>query len=277
MWARELGCVRRKANRWTRFSSSTRRLSPEPEVNESGGQNVTAKFSSMMRSRIRNEIRRWWIDGCSKNNKIKIKQSSSYRWSSVTNKIVTSHVSYAWRRTHCNCSAAEVEASCCYMMLALPLACLEGQVTAAALMSVSMLAIKPKQGGVMMGDKRPSHARRAGSRLCLFGSPASLTSNSKVHLLRMAVLPEVCGELEHRHRRGLRDFAEDGHDWSGGGGGSRSSRRRWWRRPNEGTSLTNRHAERRRQWVHLQSAAQSDSGRDRFPANRKACSPCVVP
>lgn len=105
------------------------------------------------------------------------------------------------------------------MMLASPLACIEGQATDAALMSDSMLATEPKQGGGMTGAERSSHAWRAGRHLCLPGSPASLTSNSKVHLLRVAVLPEISGELEHRHRRGLRDFAEDGHDWDSGGEG----------------------------------------------------------
>ena len=38
-----------------------------------------------------------------------------------------------------------------------------------------------------------------------------LTSYSEIHLLGVAVLPEVRRQLEHGHRRGLWDLAEYGH------------------------------------------------------------------
>lgn len=48
----------------------------------------------------------------------------------------------------------------------------------------------------------------------------TLTSNSQVHLLRVAVLPEVSGQLEDGDGRRLRDLSENGHG-SGEGGGNR--------------------------------------------------------
>lgn len=85
-------------------------------------------------------------------------------------------------------------------------------------MPVSMLApganevmLMPKQASSHSCGRRPNSLTAAGLSVGTSGQRARLTSDSQVHLLRVAVLPEVCGELEHRHRRGLRDIAEDGH------------------------------------------------------------------